>query len=311
MSECRVGIILDLDVPEQKTVALALRAASSLQADMEIEFIPLDTQCTESAVRTQVLYALDRGYEVLVASGGAFAELVAKVLREMGGHPYLFLSVRDPVKRGIVQSLENPGNHTTGVIREPLANTVVIQKLLPLVKKRKGLLIPYSPAAEAGHMAQQIIDIKRYLAEHTTVNVLAVEISNADDAMIAFEKHLGRYDTALILEGLPVTRAAHELSKFCWDNDIVLCGYGLRFLEAGAACTMGGEGAPYADAAFSMIKRFWFDQENLGTMPVVTIRCNQRFIVNVDMLRRVGMTTDDILEFTDQVGVEVIRRWKY
>ncbi len=245
--------------------------------------------------------------DVFITIGDTCSLVTKEVLDERGGHPTIFVGVRNPVGAGLVNSLERPGFCLSGVIREPAPTLAVAEYFAPLYPAVQSVLIPYTFDDE--FLFVQAREIQRYLAS-IGMHVFIVPIKrDAASVFSTINEYASRIQGLMILEGCFSSGYQEELAYVCWEKCIVLCGNGSYALEAGVACGMSGGMRLMAEEVIKMLRAYWQDQISLGTMPVVSLPDNQEFFGNVDVLRRINIPTEVIERLCSQPNVKRERKW--
>lgn len=309
MKKLRVAILLCFDGALHKTLSSGLRDMLQAVSVGDIVVSMADAAMDEDAISEAAGRLASLGYDVIVTPGARCSVYVKDVLDALGGRPQLFMGARDPLALGLAKTLERPGGHCSGVVREPLDPLAVVKKLMRIAPYRKKWLLPFTPWGEAGRLAEQVQLIRQYVADHSDIMLHTVPVTSAKEAVQVFRDRKDSYNVGLVLEGCTAERALEEIGHICWEHEALLCGTGLQALSDGAACTMGGEYTAYIEEAYDMLMRFWKEGVPLGSQPVRTVSNNQRFVINVDMLRRIDMTREEIAAFCDQEDVEIFRGW--
>ena len=185
---------------------------------------------------------VERKVGVLVASGGTVTALAAK--KATGAIPIVFLVGSDPVKFGLVESLNRPGANVTGV--SFLLNALVakrlemLRELVPAARSIGLLVNPKNPNAESD--SKDVQDAARVLG-------LAIQVVNAStDAELdrAFASLAEQQVAALIMlpdpffigrrDHIVALSARHALPAMYDRRELALAGglisYGTSFTDA-------------------------------------------------------------------------------
>jgi ABC-type uncharacterized transport system substrate-binding protein len=304
-----IALVVCVEYPFHKDIARILRDLTMNYSINDMDIRVFNTNLSQDSLIAIAKRILNDSFDLTVTIGMWSTVNIKKVFDQYGGFPHLFIAVKDPAGNNIVKSLAAPGCCTTGVIREPIHPLAAIKRLVKIAPYRKNILLPYTPWAEGGYLEEQVIQIKRYVHENTSLSIRTIPVESREEALECFVAHKGLYDCALILEGCLSAAIVEQIAKECWRQKVVLFASELPALELGAGCVMGGELAPYAERAFESVLSIYKDKINPGTIPVKVIKDNQRLIANTDMLCRVGMTQEEIDDFLDQDEVEVLRIW--
>jgi putative ABC transport system substrate-binding protein len=174
--------------------------------------------------------------------GGTAASLAAKAATTI--IPIVFTSGVDPVKIGLVASLNRPSGNLTGITFLALAldakRLELLRELVPKVTTIAVLLNPTFPDA-ADHL-REIQDAARAIGEHVTI----LNASNVPEIDAAFETLVQIRPDALLVgddpffisrrEQLADLAARHRLPAIYGERDFVVAGglvsYGASFPDA-------------------------------------------------------------------------------
>jgi putative ABC transport system substrate-binding protein len=123
-----------------------------------------------------------RGVNVIVATGGEQSALASKEMTQ--SIPIVFIAGSDPVRQGLVASLNRPGGNLTGTFLLTVAieskRLGLLRKLVPNAAVIGMLLNPNSPAAEL--QRRDIPDAARTVGQR----IVIVEASNEQEIDAAF-----------------------------------------------------------------------------------------------------------------------------
>jgi putative ABC transport system substrate-binding protein len=124
--------------------------------------------------------------------------------------PILALDVGDPVQRGLVKSLTQPGGNVTAisnnVLSVPAKDLEFLREVVPGLKRVVVLVDPSNPANHAN------ADAFRSAAEAAGVRVDTVELRSADDLPAAFETPAMMQAQAVDVAANPVLSAEQEVA---------------------------------------------------------------------------------------------------
>ncbi|MDQ5940576.1 MAG: putative tryptophan/tyrosine transport system substrate-binding protein [Candidatus Dependentiae bacterium] len=213
--KCRVAILILHGRPYH----LAMRKLLFTQFDAGVpdlyqpSFIPLMQDKEGIKHRVRELIIKDT-YDVIMTVGEACSFAAKEVVEEIGGHPMIFLGVRDPVGRGLITCLDKPGFTITGITRaEPSAETIAthISKFAPEIQ---NVLIPYTEAIN-GLPPTKIAEIKQLLSLHH-INVLTTPIrTDEKSAWEKLESYLNKVQMVFFLEGCYSNLFQDRMADLC------------------------------------------------------------------------------------------------
>jgi len=244
----------------------------------------------------------------IIAVGESISLHAKEVVNEMGGFPMLFIGVRDPVKLGLVSSLSYPGGSVTGAIKEnehPLSLAQHLMKLHPVVRK---VFIPYMRQSRSLH--ERVAVIKEYAGSN---GLCVVDVPIEEDAaatMKTIEKYSSLVDGILLPEGCYSNILQDAVARLCWEKSIVFFGSGPTAIRSGAACAFGCDINQLAEAAYQQLCSFALNGVPYGMMPVAVLPNDRKFMVNIDMFRRIGFPLEALEQLCREPETEVVREWR-
>jgi len=209
--------------------------------------VAIEFRWAENQIERLTALAADlvsRHVAVIAATGGGgtAASLAAKAATTI--IPIVFTSGVDPVKIGLVASLNRPSGNLTGITFLALAldakRLELLRELVPKVTTIAVLLNPTFPDA-TDHL-REIQDAARAIGEHVTI----LNASNAPEIDAAFETLVQIRPDALLVgddpffisrrEQLADLAARHRLPAIYGERDFVVAGglvsYGASFPDA-------------------------------------------------------------------------------
>lgn len=308
MRKCRVGVLLGVSDRFHCTVANAIRLM--LGESRDFSFTCLSSSLTEDSIRSQVLKPVlsSNPYDVFVAIGQRGSVAIKTVLNEIGGHPTIFVGVRDPLVLNLIDSLEVPGGTVSAVVREPQSNLAVAEKLALIGPYIKSVIIPYWPLGEAGNLSRQVVEVIKFLRAHR-INVKPISVDTAEGALEALSQTISRHDVVLLLEGNITGGLMPEIAYLCQDRDALLCADNLEAMTLGASCALGGDLYPFAEGVMRILASFWYDKVPMGLIPAVRLPNNRVFVINTVMFRMIGLPDEALDVFKDMDGVLIVKNW--
>jgi putative tryptophan/tyrosine transport system substrate-binding protein len=228
--------------------------------------------------------AVRRPVDVIVAAGGSIAALVAK--RATSTIPVIILAGDDPVRLGLVASINRPGGNVTGVAQLVVASEgkrlELLRELVPTAKRVAMLANPRRENSErqmhelqAGARTLGLtLHVVEAAADDDLVPALAAARSQADAVIVAADPYFfARHDRIVGLA------ASHALPTMYFFREFVVAGglisYGSNL--AAAFREIGG----YAGKVLR--------GENPREMPMVQQSDKLELVINLNTAKTLGL----------------------
>ncbi len=201
---------------------------------------------TRQYLETLVETVVDRAPDLIFATTTSLANAVLKVSRSL---PVVFTTMADPVKAGLVASLEKPGRNATGVFQLPGDASAkrfgLVKHLMPHLK-RLGVVFDRATAETEQRKAAH-----QKAAREAGLQTEAVEFTNFEAIARIFAQF--RRDAIHVVELTPsfvLFGRRREVVELAARNDIALVAHRAEWADAGAVLTYGVDiGETYRRAA--------------------------------------------------------------
>ncbi len=291
----RVAVIANLDNHFQRSVGASLSKQSGEMSDNHFFKVALlNVAFTEEAVRDRLAWCVEQRIDFIVAIGSFFSAAVHKLMPSVGHIPYIFVGVNDPLRMGLVDTLQGSSTGITGVVRaapDPLHIARCLALLHPYVSK---VLLPYDPAGLCGELSEQALKIEHYFATRNIKTTLW-PLYSVDELKEQLEQRLSTVDTLVFLEGCLASCYMSQAAKLCWEQDKIFCyGESSDAIRFGAACSYGSKFNGFVAAIINIIDSYFNQGITLGKMPVVMLEDDRYFNVNEAMLLQAGVSLEVI-----------------
>jgi len=155
--------------------------------------------------------------------------------KETNTIPIVFCTVTDPVKAGLVKSLEASGNNVTGV-SDLIPVKTQIELLLKIDPKIKRLGIIYNPGEDN---ARVLVDLTKGVAKDLKLNLIESPVTNSGEVYGATQTLVGRVDGIYAIQDNTVISALESIIKVANNNRIPLLVPGIPSVERGGLATVG------------------------------------------------------------------------
>ncbi len=311
VTENRVGILMINEQPVHSELAQQLldlildgEAAGIYEAQV---FHAPNTKREDIMAKVQAI-AEKKEVDTLFVIGEASSVPAVEEAKKHGLH-VIFLAVRDPIKQGLIESLEKPGGFASGVLIEdaPIEKLAALLKYLqPTVK---SLLIPYHTPSKTTELKNRALKLAEILGEEG-MTVYTVPIIRCKEAVLTtIKEHLPHIDAFLIMDGCYSAILQREIAYLFWDVCKLAIGCNIASISSGMAISYNGSISPLAVEGFKILRKFREEGIPLGEIPVTIVPDNREFIVNIDMLRRIGFPDEALEKLCSAPNIKVVRTW--
>jgi len=197
--------------------------------------IKLDLQNAQrdmGVARTIAMKFVSDKKDVIYAIATPASQAVAK---ETQAIPIIFNAVTDPVKAGLVKSIESSGNNVTGV-SDFIPVRSQIDLLLKIAPKIKKLGIIYNAGEDN---ARVLVDITRGVAKELKLDLVEATVTNSSEVFAATQTLVGRVDGIYTIQDNTVISALESVLKVANKNQIPVLVPGVPSVERGGLATVG------------------------------------------------------------------------
>jgi glycosyltransferase involved in cell wall biosynthesis len=223
------------------------------------------------------------------------------------GKPVLFLDVRDPLGLELVSSVERPGESFTGVVREDLPALVIAHYYSFFIPFLDTVLIPYTE--NDIYLLAKANDIKKCLNARNIKTHLIALPANSNGIESALQGYTDKVQGLILFDSCFIHALQEQFAYWCWKNEIIFFGTGPDVIAAGAACAVRNDYESLINAAYEQLRLFWEYKTPVSEIPVKVLNAEEEFLINIDILLRIGMPHELIKQVVLQPGVCAERTW--
>ena len=241
-----------------------------------------DSTSNKMMITTLAESALNnKDVDLVMCTGISCAQnMVAVSKRRLSKKPILFIGVHEPVKLGLVESIDKPGGTTTGLYVELSTKKLNPFNLLFLTKPLlRSILLPYAVVTDGNEA--QAINIKK-LAETHGVNVTLLPVDNLSETLIRVAGSLAGHDALLYLEADMLGTYGAGLGKSCSQHHITMFACSTEGVSD-AALSYAGSPVYFTERSMQMIKRILVNQENPSLIPLELVDNGNEFVINTHL----------------------------
>lgn len=210
--------------------------------------------------------------------------------------PILITAVTDPVKSGLVKSIEKPETNVTGT-SDKIPMKEQFQLLKTLIPKAKNIGIIYN-TSESNSEIQ--LEEAKSISKEFNLNVISTGITNVNDIPQSLNSIINKIDVLYLITDNTVASAIPLLVNTCYSKNIPIFGGERAHVVSGAIATIGIDyyklGLQTAEAAVKIMNGN-IPQE----IPVGTLK-NMELVINEDAIKKLNIQVPkDIFEKAEKV----------
>lgn len=195
----------------------------------------------KTLLRAQAEEIVQKDYDLIFTIATQPAQLIKELCTKKGKKtPIVFGAADEPVRLGLVQSLEQPGGTMTGVVdgaEQIKTYTDHIDLLLTIKPSIKSVLLVYSPGTHSG-LEHRKETYKKLLADRG-ISLNALEIFNTNEIYGKAAALIAGNDAVLVLKDNTVVAGIDGLIKLCNMHHVTLMCSDLDSGDKGAALSYG------------------------------------------------------------------------
>jgi putative tryptophan/tyrosine transport system substrate-binding protein len=197
--------------------------------------IKLDIQNAQrdmSIARTIAKKFVSDGKDLIYTIATPASQAAAK---ETSTIPIVFCTVTDPVKAGLVKTLESSGNNVTGV-SDLIPVKTQIELLLKISPNVKRLGIIYNPGEDN---ARVLVEMTKVAAKELKLDLIDATVTNSGEVFAASQTLVGRVDGIYTIQDNTVISGLESVIKVANKNRIPVLVPGIPSVERGGLATVG------------------------------------------------------------------------
>lgn len=284
-----VGISQIAEHPALDSAREGFIAGLKSKGFVENENIVFDIQNAQGDIANSQMIAqnfVSQKKDMIFAIGTPSAQSAMNATSDI---PILFTAVTDPLKAGLVKSIEKSGNNVAGTSDAvPIDNQLsLMKKLLPNVTKI-GILYNTSEI----NSEVQIEQVKTLAPKHG-LEVIVAGVSSTNEISQTLQSILGKVDVMYALTDNIIASAMPLITTNAAEKGIAVIGAEEAHVQSGALAT---EGINYYDLGFQTgeMAAEVLSGKDIKEMPVATLT-DMELVINEEIVQNLGVElTDDI-----------------
>lgn len=279
----------------QRFVA-ALREQFGYQHCPEVEILSAQgsaKQLKEVMSRLEVRQQKHHSYELVVTVGNWCSKEVRDHLD--GWHqplPQVFCPVNNPVRFGLVDSLDHTGRAVSGVTAVMPDYEKVVEALCAVMPEMQSILVPYDPCLDDEMLAEEIEYHRKELfmaCQNNDIAVRTVSICSPYELKTTIGGQLGGVDAVCTLPEPTIYACMETLVAACNEKKKLLCTAELSSVYQGAAIGFGQRGSAYGPYAAAIVYDMLVNHRPLSSIPVIRLSQEPLVRFNLDAMIAQGV----------------------
>lgn len=276
--------------PSMENIMRGFKETLSKDSKKTYSFAEYNANGSSFLLRGQADDIVAVGYDLIFTIGTFCTQTVFELTRkEERTVPIVFSAVNDPIKIGVVQSIQRPNTNVTGVLsKSDYAQQV--EALLEVKPDVKRVLLVYNPAGGVGFDRDKE-ELTALFAEKN-VDLFAVEVSQSYEITQKVSAHLSEVDVVFVLTDHTVVAGIDSLITLCSRYGVTLYTSELDSGNKGAALSFGVKEYDYGMLAARLALDILEGGHNPANLPCVMITKNY-LQINTKNMRQQGLQLDD------------------
>jgi len=280
--------VWDIEVTQSFIASLRERLGLKKTPDIDIFAAKGD----ESSLVDEILPPLldeESGYVALVTVGVWTSQVVRDVLDQSESLvPQVFVGVDRPAQRGLVNSLDFPGQRVTGVTRVKRGAATMLRKLQALLPSIKTILFV------SGDDQSLISDDEKELivlseSYGITAKQCLVQPDKQAPECVRSALLSTKIDAICMMSSVHVEKDLDALIALCQEERVPLCATNLSAVVCGAALGFGDKGASYGPYAASIVYDMLTSNRVANKIPVISLSHDARMCFNKEAMNKQGV----------------------
>ena len=272
------------------------------QSEKKYHFVMYNANGNNSVMRAQAHAIINANYNLVFTVGATCTQTLYEFTKKRElSLPIVFSALDDPVKMGVIQSMQSSHNNLTGVISTHLYEQQ-IEELLQIKPAVKKLLLVYNPAH--GNGLENEKNILKNVLEKKDITLTTVEIANANEITQKVSTFLSGVDVILILTDHTAVTGLPALATLCERHQILLYASDLNSGDKGAALAFGVLEYEYGTLAASLALNILEKNKAPAALPIVRVE-KQYIKINIQAAYKQGLvlSADQLTQLSERKGI--------
>lgn len=232
----KIAIVLPVSHPSLENIRDGFKDTLTAQTKGSCSFVEYNGNGSRSLLQSQIEDIVAKEFDLIFAIATSPAVMAKEITTKKNKHmPIVYGAVTDPLGVGLIASINNSGNHITGVM-DLVPHDRQLDMLKVLKPDARQMLVVYDPSA-AGNEKEK--DTIVSLGKHRGIQVRGLEVYNTRDIAQKVPTFISGVDTVLVLKDNTVVAGLDTLIKQCNKFGVTLMASDLDSPDRGAALGFG------------------------------------------------------------------------
>jgi len=235
--------------------------------------------------------ALDLQPSCIVVIGKVLSQIIGNLAKKRRSlTPIVFIGADTPIALGLVETLDEPGGMITGVFTLESDLDLCGKLLVTAAPTIKSVLIPYHSSNDISKSAERLATAISTYLESKNVKVRVFPIDTMAHAMNRIESVIHEHDLIMTLESDSLSEPYRSaLIRLTNRHKIALFSGSQAAIQEGALFSYEVNPHFAAEAAFELVKKIIYSNQNPSRLSVVRLNSSREFIINTKRAQELGI----------------------
>jgi putative ABC transport system substrate-binding protein len=282
----RIAIFIPAVHPAMDEIEAGFKTAVEKGGSQAYAFTTYNANGNKTLLRAQAEEIAQQNYDLIFTIGTACTHTLHTVTTKKGiTTPVVFTAIDDPVKLGIVQTLDSSQNHLTGcTVQDDFENQ--FKALLEVKPETKHVLFVYDPSDGANR--DDLVNTLRTTLNRMQISLATVQVFAAHEIQQKVVPFIESCDVVFIYTDHTTVSGIDSLITLCNRFGKTLFASDLSSGQKGAALAYGVQEADHGTCAAHKGLKILDDGIVPAQIPVTPIS-TQRLVINTKTMRQQGL----------------------
>lgn len=285
----KIAILTPVTHPSLEKIEQGFKDALSADSSVNYRCDVYNANGDKKLLRAQAEEILQHDYDLIFTIASHPTQMIKELAEKKHvTTPIVFTAVDDPVRLGLVKTLQAPGGLMTGVYEEvDYAQQIAFLKTLkPSVKK---ILLPYNPVQGSGLERQR--QAYEEICKQQGIALQSVEIYQTNEVYPKVAPLIEGNDAVLVLKDSTVVPGVDGLIKLCSMHHVTLLTSELESCDKGAAVCFGVREEAFGIQGAVLVRKIIQEHAKPGALACLTPG-DHKLKINTKTMQQQGLSID-------------------